>query len=96
MLPSVGPGGYVAGMRITSTGRVTIPKRIRDRYGMLPGSTVEFVDVGGEVAIRAVPSEGEDRAEWLLSRMRGSAQAGMTTDEVMELTRHYSEDPLLQ
>ena len=92
---------YDDGVRITSKGQVTIPQRIRDRYGLLPDTDVEFVEVDGEVVIRRLTGAERagakpDRADRLIEQMRGTAQAGMTTDEVMELTRHYSEDPLLQ
>lgn len=31
-------------MKLTSKGQVTIPKLIRDRYGLHPGSRVRFVE----------------------------------------------------
>ncbi len=92
---------YDGCVRITSKGQVTIPQRIRDRYGLLPETDVEFVEVDGEVVIRRMASSGTgrrrpDRADKLIERMRGSAGPGMSTDEIMELTRHYSDDPLLR
>ena len=73
-----------AAMRITSDGRVTIPKSIRDRFGFHPGADVEFVTNGKAVyMINANASFGEK----LVLRMRGAAGPGMTTDEVMALTR---------
>lgn len=38
--------------RITSKGQVTIPKEIRDRFGLAPGQHVEFVVEEGRVVVR--------------------------------------------
>lgn len=39
---------------ITSKGQVTIPKSVRDRFGLGPGIEVEFEIVGNTVQIRRV------------------------------------------
>ncbi len=39
-------------MRVTSRGRVTIPKAMRERFGMTPGTDVEFFFEDGVVVIR--------------------------------------------
>ncbi len=39
-------------MRITSKGQVTIPQDIRERYGLLPHTEVEFVVEGETVVLR--------------------------------------------
>jgi len=36
-------------MKVTSKNRVTIPKYVREKLGMLPGSEVEFVVCGNSV-----------------------------------------------
>ena len=41
-------------MRITSKGQVTIPVEIREKFGLLPHSEVEFEVVGQTVSIRKV------------------------------------------
>jgi antitoxin PrlF len=71
-------------MRVTSHGRVTIPKAIRDRFGFRPGADVEFVTNGKNVYLI---SANLSRGEKLVLRMRGAASGGMTTDEVMAMTR---------
>jgi AbrB family looped-hinge helix DNA binding protein len=38
-------------MRVTSKGQVTIPQEIREKYGMLPGTEVEFQVDGNTVRI---------------------------------------------
>jgi antitoxin PrlF len=84
--------------RVTSKGQVTIPKRIRDYLGLKPGSVVEFRYVGdGRIMLAA--DEGADkharrekeRFEQALAALRGSAGPGMSTDELMRLTRGWGE-----
>ena len=74
-------------MRITTKGQVTIPQEIRERLGLLPLSEVEFDIVGNSVRIRKARGK-KTRGEMLIDRLRGSApKPGMTTDEIMALTR---------
>jgi len=76
-------------MRVTSKGQVTIPKALRDEYGLLPGTEVEFCDDGGAVYIRK-PLGGHTRGEELVKHLREAgrrAKFTMTTEEIMRLTR---------
>lgn len=81
-------------MRITSKGQVTIPADIRERAGLLPETEVDIIYVDGIVQI--VKSEfhrGETRGERVVRRMWGSGgYSGMTTDEIMAMTRGTDED----
>jgi AbrB family looped-hinge helix DNA binding protein len=74
--------------KITSKGQVTIPKDIRDEFGLLPGTEVEFVrDEVGEIRVRKAP-DGRKRGEEFIEHLRESGKNyTMTTDEVMRLTR---------
>ncbi len=40
--------------RIGTKGQVVIPKAIRDKVGLYPGSTVDFTLTDGEIRIRTV------------------------------------------
>ena len=73
-------------MRLTSKGQVTIPLPIRRRLGLLPNTEVEFDVVGKSVRIRkaAKQSRGREIVEHL---MRSARRGGMTTDQIMALTR---------
>jgi AbrB family looped-hinge helix DNA binding protein len=73
-------------MRITSKGQVTIPQRIREDFGLLPHTEVEFVVQGERVVLRKADGENQGMRAWL-DRARGSADIKMTTDEIMALTR---------
>ena len=73
-------------MRVTSKGQVTIPRDIRRRLGVGPGSEVDFeVD---DDAVRLV-RRTEGHGAGLVSQMRGR-RLTMTTDEIMALTRGES------
>jgi AbrB family looped-hinge helix DNA binding protein len=69
---------------LSRKGQVTIPKAIRDFLGLKPGSAVAFeVDVQGRVLIKA----RTPRPKSVFARLRGTAKAGLTTDQLMALIR---------
>ena len=72
-------------MKITTKGQVTIPQRIREKAGLLPGCDVEFVAERGRVYLRKV--RGSGRGKSLIARMRGRGSVQMSTDEILSLTR---------
>ena len=75
-------------MRITSKGQVTIPVEIRERLGLLPNSEVDFEVEGNAVRIhRARGRRPRGRGRSIVAHLRGKATSGMTTDEIMALTR---------
>ncbi len=75
-------------MRITSKGQVTIPVDVRERFGLLPNTEVEFVVDDGIVRLVAVaPSRGESRGQRAVRALRGSATVSMSTDDILALTR---------
>jgi AbrB family looped-hinge helix DNA binding protein len=43
--------------KMTTRGRVTIPKALRDKLGLTPGAEVEFRVEDGAVRLRKLPSE---------------------------------------
>ena len=75
---------------LTSKGQVTIPKRIRDAMGLLPGSAVVFsVNTGGEVVLHPTHA-GEGRQPAHQDRfdaVRGRADVPWRTDDLMKLLR---------
>ena len=75
-------------MTITTKGQVTIPQHIRERLGLLPWTEVEFDVQGDTVMIRRKTGTGR-RGERLLAAMRRAPRPrpGMTTDQLMALTR---------
>jgi AbrB family looped-hinge helix DNA binding protein len=75
-------------MRMTVKGQVTIPIEMREKLGLLPNSEVEFELVGDSVRIRKAKT-GKSRGQRMLEAMRKAPKprSGMTTDELMALTR---------
>lgn len=75
-------------MKITSKGQVTIPKGIRDKFGLLPGTEVEFVAEGGQVMVRKLEG-GRTRGQAVVEHLRRASGGDikMSTEEIMRLTR---------
>ncbi len=70
---------------VTSKGQVTIPQPVRDRLGIGLGSAVAFelAPDGRVVLVKADVGRAPSRFEAL----RGRAGKGLSTDEIMALTR---------
>ena len=73
-------------MRITTKGQVTIPQEFREQLGLLPNCEVVFELDGDGVRIRKAHGM-KGRGQRLLEAMRKAPKPGMTTDEIMALTR---------
>jgi AbrB family looped-hinge helix DNA binding protein len=73
---------------VTAKGQVTIPKPIRDRLGIVPGDAVSF-ELAPDGTIVLVKAGGA-RPISRFAALRGRAGPGLSTDEIMALTR--SED----
>ncbi len=73
-------------MRLTSKGQVTIPQAIRERLGLLPNTEVEFEIDGDAVRVRKA-RQSRARGRGIVAHLRGRATTGLTTDEIMALTR---------
>lgn len=72
-------------MKVTEKGQVTIPQAVREALGITAGSEVAFEIVGDHAQLRRIV-----RAEAVAERMEryaGTADAGMSTDEILALTR---------
>jgi antitoxin PrlF len=72
-------------MRITSKGQVTIPRELRDRFGLGPGVEVEVVD--GEDGALVRPFAPRDRGTELVARLRDRADGGLSAEAVLRMTR---------
>jgi AbrB family looped-hinge helix DNA binding protein len=70
---------------VTSKGQVTIPIAVRRRLGIEPGSAVAF-DMAADGSVVLRKADGE-RPPSRFEALRGRAGVGMSTDEVMALTR---------
>lgn len=70
---------------VTSKGQVTIPKPVRDRLGIVPGSSVDFeLASDGRVVLVNL---NDARPASRFAALRGRAGPGLSTEEIMSLTR---------
>lgn len=75
-------------MRITSKGQVTIPQEIREQFGLLPDTEVEFIVKRNVVQlVKALQPTRPTRGEAIVRRLRGTSSVRMSTDEILALTR---------
>ena len=76
-------------MTITTKGQVTIPQHIRERFGLLPNTEVEFKVVGNTVRlVKMAARPGKGRGALAVDTLRRHpGTVKMTTDEIMALTR---------
>jgi AbrB family looped-hinge helix DNA binding protein len=67
---------------VTSKGQALIPKHIRDLLGITPGkSEIDFIVVDGKVQLVNLSQEDPFKL------IRGIKKEGLSTDEIMEMTR---------
>lgn len=64
-------------MTITSKGQVTIPKKLREKYGLDEHTEIEFTDEGGVIRIVKRTSSGSpiDSVYGILGRKNASTDA---------------------
>lgn len=84
-------------MRVTEKGQVTIPKEIRDRLGIVPGSEVEFVPSRDGALLVRVDGDKADEAirnfeDWAEKVCGTLDLGGVSTDEFMEWLRGPRDD----
>jgi len=73
--------------RMTRKGQVTIPKQVRDRLKLKPGTTVDFrLATDGSVTLAKVGAKRVS-GNSAFAKIRGAAAGRMTTDRIMALTR---------
>jgi len=72
-------------MKISERGQITLPKRIRTRYGLKPNTEVEIVEINQQIVLRKKPSR-ELPLEAVRGVLRGHA-TGHSTDPIIEKLR---------
>lgn len=82
-------------MRVTEKGQVTIPKDIREKLGITPGSEVEFVVADeGVMLVKNGDSKDsfKDFDDWARSIEGTFDTKGMTADEYVDWLRGQRDD----
>jgi len=75
---------------LTTKCQVTIPKSVRELLDLRPGSKVEFdIADDGRVYLKAESSGRAPASRF--KKIRGTLKTGMTTDQIMVLTRSGSD-----
>lgn len=70
-------------MKVSERGQVTIPQALREQFGFLPETEVEFVTQDG--ALLLIKKPGSRRAA--VERLYGQKRFESSTDELMKLLR---------
>jgi len=70
---------------LTTKGQVTIPKPVRDRLGVKPGDEVTF-ELGADGRVTVSKARGKP-SKSRFAALRGRAGKGLSTDQIMALTR---------
>ncbi|HET7276320.1 MAG TPA: AbrB/MazE/SpoVT family DNA-binding domain-containing protein [Longimicrobiaceae bacterium] len=70
-------------MKVSERGQVTIPLEMRERFGFLPDTEVEFVATDGALQIRKKANRTRSAIAEIYGRRRFSA----STDDLMKLLR---------
>jgi AbrB family looped-hinge helix DNA binding protein len=77
-------------MKVTEKGQVTLPKKLRDKYGITPATEIEFIERDGMIVIV------KKAAMSVLSRYRGIAgkKKGLPrrTDEFLTMLRDGDDE----
>lgn len=77
-------------MRVTTRGRVTIPLDVRRALGIVPGTELNFRVRGSRIEVEKATDAG--RGAEVVRRLREApGWSGMSTDELLALTRGPSE-----
>ena len=83
-------------MRVTTKGQVTIPKEIRERMGIGPGSEVEFVEKDADIVLEKRADTPQERRqsfeEWAASVAGTIDTMGMDGKEYIDWLRGPREE----
>jgi len=72
-------------MKVTAKGQVTLPKKLRDKYGITPSTEIEFIEKDGMIVIvKKAATSALSRFRGMASRKRGLPRR---TDEFLAMLR---------
>jgi antitoxin PrlF len=74
-------------MKLTSKGQVTIPRALREQFGLQPATEVMFEAASEGILIKASAAARRRQLQAWLRRARGSSTTSFSTAEMMRLTR---------
>lgn len=68
---------------VSERGQITIPKKVRDELGLVPGSILDFREENGQMIVRKVP-QTDPLERW---RGKGRLPADLTVDAYLARSR---------
>lgn len=77
-------------MRVSAKGQVTIPRELRDEFGIGAGTEVVFERRPDGLIVRKADN-AKSRGQMVVERLRGRGDVQMTTDGIMALTRSVDD-----
>ena len=75
-------------MKIDTDGKITIPLKVQEQLGFKPGTEVQLEVMGDTLQIRK--PKVSNRGTKLIAAIRGKATSGLTTNDIIHLTRDNS------
>ncbi len=66
---------------------MTIPQSLRERFGLLPNTEVDFVATADGKGLCLVKSSRSNRGRTLVERLHGRGTGKRSTDELLKLMR---------
>jgi AbrB family looped-hinge helix DNA binding protein len=78
-------------MRITTKGQVTIPQDLRNRFGLLPHTDVEFVAEGSRLVIRKTKAL-RTRGRRIVDHLKAHGRLRMSSRKLMALLRDEPDE----
>ncbi|NBB78192.1 MAG: AbrB family transcriptional regulator [Verrucomicrobia bacterium] len=74
-------------MRLTQKGQVTVPKRMRDQFGLKAGVQVAFESTPAGLLLRPLAAQQEESLKDGIRAIRGSADSSLSTSDILQMTR---------
>lgn len=80
-------------LQLAQRGLITLPKSLRDEYGLSPGDTLTLIDLGGVFVLSPYPSQVDQIAARISERLsaRGESLESMLT-ALREVREAYDPD----
>ncbi len=78
-------------VKVSQKGWIVIPKEIRERYGIHPGTRVAVVDYGGGISLVPLPDDPIEAAQGFLRDFRQEEGTTSLTEELLQERRQEYE-----
>ncbi len=72
-------------MKITSAGQIPLPPELMKQLGFFPDAEIEYQVEGETLLLRK--SKPRNKGKNLVLLIKGTAKTGLSTDQIMELSR---------